>query len=148
MAETRNSCALAASMRDDRARFAVFDDRTKVCDGSHVRRSLAVAMLLTFVAAVAAPTIAQCRMRSAQEQCCCDPAPANSLCSPDCCGSIKSAPSLSDASVRLGSDTISARALVLAVQEIDPSSRAPASAPWRWLIGVHERAAPRLRLRV
>ena len=111
-----------------------------------MRRLIALLAMLAFVAATAAPAIAACRMRAEQQECCCEPAPANAICAPDCCDTVKSASPIAGITHFRG---------LLAVHAAESQSAScagftccvpPPAA--RSLVGIHERAAPRLPLRI
>jgi hypothetical protein len=112
-----------------------------------VRRLIASLALVAFVAACAAPAIAACRMRSAQRACCCKPAPANSLCQPDCCQIVRAARPVADLSRHVRTLYLFADPpTVLTLGWLAPASSTPA--PARGQVGLHQRAAPRLPLRI
>ncbi|HEX6837192.1 MAG TPA: hypothetical protein VF334_11500, partial [Polyangia bacterium] len=100
-----------------------------------------------FVAATAAPAIAACRMRAARDACCCAPPPANALCAPDCCDRAQPCRSLVDLTTHLRGLALLAAPLFWSLPRLDatPAGAAPAA---RALVGLHERAAPRLPLRI
>jgi hypothetical protein len=113
-----------------------------------MRRGIALLVLLVFAAAMATPALAACRMRAAEKECCCSPAPSNSLCAPDCCPVIQ-------ATRQLAGVSLHARNFVPLATPLAPSfawaTEPPAlSSTVRGvlLVGLHERAAPRLPLRV
>ena len=113
-----------------------------------MRRLIAMSAVLAFVAAMAAPALAACRMRAAQEDCCCEPAPANSICAPDCCAAAKPAAGVLDVMAH-------ARGLTFAVAPTPRwSANAVATASLgstpraTLLVALHERATPRLPLRI
>jgi len=111
-----------------------------------MRRLIGSLVLVAFVAACAAPAIAACRMRAAERECCCKPARANSLCEPDCCQIVKAARPIADLSrhARL-LQWFADPPIVLALASLAPASPTPALA---CVIGLHQRAAPRLPLRI
>lgn len=145
----------AASIKNTvrRARFlrqvlCMFDRAVKFCHRSHVRRVIALLALLAFAAATAAPAIAACRMRAAQQECCCKPAPTNALCAPDCCDAVKAARPIGDVSTRFRGFVLLAQPLFVSAALIHPSAHPVASPVARLLVGLHQRAAPRLPLRI
>jgi hypothetical protein len=109
-----------------------------------MRRLIALLVMLAFLTSTAGPAIAACRMRTAQKQCCCDAAPENAICPLDCCGGIRAVKPVASLSAR--------SLLVFTVPTALSLSRIairPPSSPISGLaIGLHERAAPRLPLRV
>jgi hypothetical protein len=112
-----------------------------------VRRLIALLVMLAFAAATAAPAIAACRMRAQEKECCCTPAPANSLCAPDCCDLVKAGHSLADVATHLRGFSIVA-APTIVVSHSSPAACARSLPTARMLVGLHERAAPRLPLRI
>jgi hypothetical protein len=113
-----------------------------------VQRFIASLILLAFVAATAGPAIAACRMRAAKDACCCEPAPASSLCAPDCCDRVLQARPLADLSTSVPGFVLVAQPALSAFARSELSPRALASPPACWRVGLHQRAAPRLPLRV
>ena len=113
-----------------------------------MRRLLALFVLLAFVAATAAPALAACRMAGAQKECCCDPPPANAICAPDCCDTAKAARRLGDVATRLRSFGIVASPVALVSFSLTEVAFQHAAPVARALVGLHERAAPRLPLRI
>ena len=113
-----------------------------------MRRLVALLVLLAFAAATAAPAIAACRMRTAQKECCCDPAPASSICAPDCCDTAKPAHRIGDVTAQLrGFVFVAQPTLLLSLTLVECAhSAAPPTAGA--LVRLHERAAPRLPLRI
>ncbi len=125
----------------------MFDADGEICHGGDMRRPVALFTLLALAAVMTAPAIAACRMRAAEESCCCEPAPPNTLCAPDCCGQLEAQPR-GDVSTHL-------RGLLLSSQVASPSaftvekpaiSAALPAAPLR--VRLHQRSAPRLPLRI
>jgi len=112
-----------------------------------MRRLLALSILIAFVAATAAPAIAACRMRAARDACCCAPAPANTVCAPDCCDRAQPWRSIADLTTHLRGFALLAVPLFWWLPRLDatPARTSPAA---RALVGLHERAAPRLPLRI
>ncbi len=103
-----------------------------------MQRLIALLVMLMFAVATTA-TGSACQ---APKKCCCKPA-ANSLCAPDCCeGGAKAPPSveLSAQPALIVFALPSAHLFVRTPVVVNPS---PAS-----LVGLHQRAAPRLPLRV
>lgn len=126
----------------------MFDDAAKLCHRSCMRRVVALLALLAFAAATAAPAMAACRMRAAQNECCCEPAPSNSLCAPDCCGTAKPTNRTGDVTTQLrGLTFVAPPALVVSLGLVGckPSLAPPTAGA---LVRLHERAAPRLPLRI
>ena len=114
-----------------------------------MRRLLALLAMLAFVAATAAPAMAMCRMRAAQRECCCKPAPANSLCAPDCCDTTIKAPTpIAEISTNVRVFLVLGDTRAVSFSNVVPSPRCLALPIARLLVGLHERAAPRLPLRV
>jgi len=113
-----------------------------------MRRLIALLVMLAFAAATAAPAIAACRMRAAQKECCCDPAPPNSLCAPDCCDTVKAARPIAELSTQIRGFFVFALPIILDLSHIDVLPRPLASPSARLLVALHERMAPRLPLRV
>lgn len=111
-----------------------------------MRRLIALLVLLAFVAATAAPAIAACRMRAEQKECCCEPAPANAICAPDCCSRVKAASPIAGLTHFRGLLTVHAAVSKWSSFAVF-ASRAPTPAA-RSLVALHERAAPRLPLRI
>jgi hypothetical protein len=112
-----------------------------------MRRVIAVLVMLAFAAATAAPAIAACRMRAAQKQCCCKPAPSNSLCAPDCCDTASPAPA-ADLTTHLRAFAFVELSLIVPSPFFVEAAKTFASPPAAALIGLHERASPRLPLRI
>lgn len=113
-----------------------------------MRRLAALLVLLAFAAATAAPAIAACRMRAAQKECCCEPAPSNSICAPDCCDAAKPAHRIGDVTTQLrGFAFVAQPTLLLSLALID-CAHSPAPPTAGALVRLHERAAPRLPLRI
>ncbi len=113
-----------------------------------MRRLIALWVVLAFVAATTAPAFAACRMRAAQHECCCKPALANSICAPHCCATAKPTSAVGDVTTQLrGFAFVAAPALPFTMRSIDAarSTTAPRSVA---LVGLHERSAPRLPLRI
>lgn len=110
-----------------------------------MRRLCALTILVAFVAATAAPAIAACRMRAEQQACCCTPAPPNALCAPDCCD--RAAPLRAvDLTTHLRGIALPAPLALSSLPRLTAISSA--ALPTRALVGLHERAAPRLPLRI
>ncbi|MGZ3442071.1 MAG: hypothetical protein ACXVDD_21275 [Polyangia bacterium] len=113
-----------------------------------MRRPLALLVLVAFAAATAAPAIAACRMRAALEECCCDPAPSNAICAPDCCDTAKPAHRIGELATHLrGFAFVAPPTLVLSLALVDGAHGLAPPTPGA-LVGLHERAAPRLPLRI
>lgn len=113
-----------------------------------MRRLMALVALLVFAAATAAPAMAACRGRAAQPACCCDPAPANSLCAPDCCARLDAAPPLGQVSPSLRGFGLFSPPRPARFAHVALSSPLGGRQRARWLVGLHQRAAPRLPLRL
>jgi hypothetical protein len=113
-----------------------------------MRRVIALVVALAFAAASGAPAIAACRMGVAQKKCCCSPASANVLCAPDCCARVKA--TQRNAAVSTHARNFSPLAIPLAVvtSHAIASLRSSSSPGAVLLVGLHQRAAPRLPLRV
>jgi hypothetical protein len=112
-----------------------------------VRRLISLFVVLFLVAATTAPAVAACRMRIVQKKCCCKPAAANSLCAPSCCDMISAARPIADASARVrGFTPFIPLTIPFAHPRVDEDCSLSASVGSR--IGLHERAAPRLPLRI
>ena len=93
-----------------------------------MRRLCALSVLLAFVAALAAP------------------APANALCAPDCCNRARPLAAV-ELTTHLRGVTLPALVALAPLLLLDLS--APSALPRRRaLVGLHERAAPRLSLRI
>lgn len=117
-----------------------------LCHGSGVRRFVASLVLLAFMGAIAAPALAACRM--AADECCCDPAPDNALCAPDCCDTVGRAHVTFDPSSAFRATTLIADAVTSAPSDVDFLVRALPRLVPRLLVALHERAGPRLPLRI
>jgi hypothetical protein len=113
-----------------------------------MRRLIALLVMLAFVVAAAAPAIAACRMRASQQECCCEPAPSNSICAPDCCDVVKAARPIAQLSSQTRGFVLFAYPILFALPSIDASTHALARPTACALVALHERAAPRLPLRV
>jgi hypothetical protein len=112
-----------------------------------VRRPIAGLALVLFLVASAAPALVACRIRAAQGECCCEAAPANSLCEPDCCQHVKAARPTADLAPHTRTFQLLADPpIVLALAWSASVSAAPLVAEAR--AGLHQRAAPRLPLRI
>lgn len=111
-----------------------------------MRRLCALSILLAFVAALAKPALAACRMHTGRDRCCCAPAPANALCAPDCCARARPL-AMVELTTHLRGVTLPALVALAPLLLFDLS--APSALPRRGaLVGLHERAAPRLPLRI
>jgi hypothetical protein len=112
-----------------------------------MRRLIASLALVAFVVASVAPVFAACRMRTAQSQCCCEPLPANALGEPDCCQRVKAARPLADLARHTRAfHPLTDPPVVLTVAWISSGS---AALPFIGSqVGLHQRAAPRLPLRI
>jgi hypothetical protein len=125
----------------------VFDRDGKVCHRGGVRRLIALLLMVAFVAATAAPALAACRMGTAERECCCPPPPANSICPPDCCDAVKAARPVAHLSMQ-GRTLYVLLQPALAVGAFDIFTRTAMVPGDRSLVALHERAAPRLPLRI
>lgn len=113
-----------------------------------MRRLIAIVLVLAFAAATAASARAAGRLPAPPHGCCCDAPHARGLCKSDCC-------KVGHASRLLADVRRQERGLGPAVRPFLELAAAPALA-WppmqqagaAWLVGLHERAAPRLPLRV
>lgn len=124
----------------------MIDVTRHLCHGSGVRRFVAGLVLLALMGVIAAPALASCRMPA--DECCCDPAPVNALCAPDCCDTVGRAHVAFDASTAFRATPLIADAVTAPPSDVDFLVRAlPRLAP-RLLVALHERAGPRLPLRV
>jgi hypothetical protein len=112
-----------------------------------MRRPLALLVLLAFVAATAAPALAACRMAGGQKECCCEPPAANAICAPDWCDTAKSARPTADVATHLRGFLPVGTPFLLVSSIVPSPARRVAPVP-RVLVGLHERAAPRLPLRI
>ena len=112
-----------------------------------MRRLVALLVMLAFAAATAAPAVAACRMRAARQRCCCAAPPPGAICAPDCCGAVKAAGRLDEIATQPRGLLLLARPAIVCSPRVDfpPAARTP---PMPRPIGLHERAAPRLPLRV
>lgn len=126
----------------------MFDGAGKLCHRSRVRRLIALFVMLTFVGATAAPAMTVCRMRAAQKECCCKPARADSICAPDCCDTVKPPHLIAQVTTLLrGIVFLATPALDLWFSAArDARALSPTTAGAR--VGLHERAPPRLPLRI
>jgi hypothetical protein len=121
----------------------VFDDCIEVCDGSGVRRLGAFIAIMIFTAALAAPALALCHGKQA---CCCDPAD-NSVCAPDCCGSVKTTLPVDVSSWLRATLTIAVPLASSCLPLHHAIDLAPQPAP-QLLVALHERAGPPVPLRI
>jgi hypothetical protein len=125
----------------------LFDAAGKFCHRSAVRRLVAVVLMLVFVAATAAPAFALCRLRAAPHECCCQPAPPNSICAPDCCATARPAHPVAAVTTQLrGLAFVAAPTLGLCLPFDRAASLSPPTSGA--LVALHERAPPRLPLRI
>lgn len=113
-----------------------------------MRRAIASLAMLAFLVATAAPALASCRMRAAQAECCCAPAPANTLCSLDCCASVKATRGLGHVSTPLRAILLLDSHCGTVFSRIDLAPRLVARPGRTLLVGLHERASPPLALRI
>jgi hypothetical protein len=87
-------------------------------------------------------------MSQAHRKCCCAPAPSNSVCAPDCCPNAKFAGAIPHAATHLFGFRLLANPLTVIALALVAPSRPVARPTAQALVGLHQRAAPRLPLRI
>jgi hypothetical protein len=126
----------------------MFDAIGNLCDRCAMRRLIALFVLLAFASATAAPAITACRMRTTQKECCCAPAPAGAICAPDCCDAARPARAVANAATQLRGFAFFVTTLFVPSLSSIAAAGAARAPMARALVGLHERAAPRLPLRI